>query len=141
MDQQWGNINLVKIENNDFWILMDELYDDASEFIHSRTTILNAFKLGNLFGLRISENDFMFQNNIIQNSIFANDYIHGNSFYLLPCICIKENDTAILIWTHTRARNKGLAKKLLQLLNIKYVYKPFTSSIEFWNRCNVKSLY
>ena len=136
-----GEIKLIQIDSSDFWILMDELYDDTSQFIHNRTTILEAYKTGNMYGLRVSETDMMYKNNTIEDKIFANNFIHGNSFYLLPCFCIRENNKAIIIWTHTRARKKGFAKKLVELLQIKYAYKPLNDSIDFWNKCNVKILY
>jgi len=50
---------------------------------------------------------------------------------------IKENDEAIIIWTHTRARNKGFAKKLVELFKIKSAYNPLPESIGFWEKCNI----
>jgi hypothetical protein len=67
------------------------------------------------------------------DNIFCN-----NSLYLLPCFCVKENDKAIIIWTHTRARKMGFAKILVKLLHIEYAYNPLPDSIEFWKKCNVK---
>ena len=69
------------------------------------------------------------------------DIFMCNSWYLLPCFCIKENTNAIIIWTHTRARKMGFAKKLVELLRIEYAYKPLPDSIEFWKKCNVKMVF
>mgnify|MGYP000353751366 CR=1 FL=1 len=51
----------------------------------------------------------------------------------------KNNNNAIIIWTHTRARRNGFAKKLVNLLNIQYAYNPLPESIDFWKACNIKS--
>ena len=61
-----------------------------------------------------------------------------NSWYLLPCFCIKENNKAIIIWTRTKARKMGFAKKLVELLQIEYAFNPLPDSIGFWEKCNVQ---
>ena len=91
-----------------------------------------AYKNGNLYGLIVDETDKMYENKSILDNIFCN-----NSMYLLPCFCIKENNDAIIIWTHSRARKLGFAKKLIELLNIECARNPLPDSIEFWKKCNV----
>ena len=50
----WGEIVLEKFGSvNDFWILIDELIDDKSDFYYNREWILDAFMKGNLYGLRV----------------------------------------------------------------------------------------
>ena len=131
--EDWGEIKLCQIDSDDFWCLIDELYDDKSGFCHNRCTILEAYRSGNLYGLRVCETDIMYKNRKGDNNIFCK-----NSFYLLPCFCVKENDKAIIIWTHSRARKRGFAKKLVKLLHIKYADKPLPDSLDFWGKCNVK---
>tara|TARA_B100001093_G_scaffold475388_1_gene500917 strand:- start:929 stop:1333 length:405 start_codon:yes stop_codon:yes gene_type:complete len=131
--QDWGEITLERIDDSySFWFLYDELLDDKSGFLNNRTCILDAYKNGNLYGLRVKETDKMFEKGERQNDIFCKG---GN--YLLPCFCIKENNKAVIIWTHTRARKKGFAKCLVNLLDIKYAYNPLPDSIDFWKKCNV----
>lgn len=132
--ENWGEIKLIQIDsNNDFWYLIDELCDDNSGFFNNRSTILEAYKNKNLYGLRVIETDEMYKKGEIMNNIFCN-----NSYYLLPCFCVKEDNKAIIIWTHTRARKMGFAKKLIELLHIEYAYNPLPDSINFWKKCNVK---
>jgi len=132
--ENWGEIKLIQIDsNNDFWYLIDELCDDNSGFFNNRSTILEAYKNKNLYGLRVNETDEMYKKGEIMNNIFCN-----NSYYLLPCFCVKEDNKAIIIWTHTRARKMGFAKKLIELLKIEYAYNPLPDSINFWKKCNVK---
>jgi hypothetical protein len=132
--ENWGEIKLIQIDsNNDFWYLIDELCDDYSGFFNNRSTILEAYKNKNLYGLRVNETDEMYKKGEIMNNIFCN-----NSYYLLPCFCVKEDNKAIIIWTHTRARKMGFAKKLIELLHIEYAYNPLPDSINFWKKCNVK---
>ena len=130
----WGEIKLTQIENgNDFWYLFNELLDDKSQFYHNKTTIVEEYKNNNLYGLRVDETSSMFKRGARADKIFIEE-----SFYLLPCFCIKNNNTAIIIWTHTRARRNGFAKKLVNLLNIQYVFQPLPESIDFWEACNIK---
>ena len=134
--EDWGEIKVIQIDSSDFWCLFDELYDDNSEFCNNRSTILEAYKNGNLYGLRVNETDKMYERGAIIDNIFCEE-----SWYLLPCFCVKENNKAIIIWTHTRARKMGFAKKLVELLRIEYAYIPLPDSIDFWKKCNVKSAF
>ena len=130
----WGEIILKKIfcDDDAFWCLIDELYDDKSRYICNRDTILEAYRTGSLYGLKVLESDSMYERGAMMDRIFC-----INSFYLLPCFCIKENNKAIIIWTHKRARRKGFAKKLVELLHIEDAYNPSPSSIPFWEACNI----
>ena len=130
----WGEIKVKKIEDGvDFWCLMTELLHDVSDFLYDKNTIIEAYKNGNLYGLNVNETDEMYQKGSRIDNIFCVD-----SMYLLPCFCIKEDNKAIIIWTHTRARNNGFAKKLVEILGIKYVDNPLPDSLEFWKKCNVE---
>ena len=131
----WGEIKLIQINSNEFWCLFSELCDDNSGFLHNKNTLLDAYKTGNLYGLTVNETDKMYKRGAIRDNIFCD-----NSRYLLPCFCIKEKNAAIIIWTHTRARQMGFAKKLIQLLQIKYAFNPLPDSIDFWDNCNIKSV-
>ena len=144
----YGEIVLKKINNSsDFWCLIDELCDDNSGFLCNRTTILDAYNEGNLYGLKIIETDEMFKRGARKDIIFCD-----NSFYLLPTFCIIDkyidplihldltnySNKIVIIWTHTRARKMGFAKKLIELLKIEYAFKPLPESIKFWEKCNIK---
>jgi hypothetical protein len=130
--EDWGEIELMKVDSDGFWFLMDELYDDNHSFIYNRTTILEAYKNGNLYGLLVSETHAMYERDARNDRIFCK-----NSWYMLPCFCVKQEDTAILIWTHARARRMGFAKKLVELLHIKYAYHPQKDSLGFWKKCGI----
>ena len=131
--EDWGTIKLEQIvSGNDFWFLFFELCNDNSGFFHNKSTIVEAFKDGNLYGLTVCESQSMYDRGARMDSVFCNE-----SFYLLPCICIKKDQTAIITWTHTRARNKGFARKLVELLGINYVWNPLPESIGFWTKCNI----
>ena len=59
--EDWGEIKVIQIDSNNFWYLFDELCDDNSGFYNNRSTILEAYKNGNLYGLRVNETDKMFE--------------------------------------------------------------------------------
>lgn len=136
--------------SGDFWCLISELIDDQSGFLFNRDSILDAFKKGNLYSLSVLETDEISKSQDRLDEIFCKDtlndlflsnYNFNNilSFYLLPCFCIKNDDNcAIILWVHSRARNKGLGRKLVELLGIRYAFLPLPKSIGFWERCNVE---
>jgi hypothetical protein len=160
--EEWGEIKLTKIDIDDFWHLYDELQNDESGFLNNRSTILEAQQNGNLYGLRINETDEMYErgsrgdetdemfetgsrgdetDEMYERGSRGDEIFCKNSMYLLPCFCVEENNNAIIIWTHTRARKKGFAKKLVNLLNIKYADTPLPDSIDFWKKCNIELKY
>lgn len=131
-----------KIERgSDFWCLMDELKDDDSGFLYNRGTLADAFRNGDLYGLRVTETNAMSRRRAYQDDIFCR-----NSFYLLPCFCvtwvekpdhIDTHPAALFVWTHTRARRTGLAKTLIKGLGIECALNPLPQSLPFWAACGV----
>ena len=111
----------------DFWSLIDELLDDESGFFHNRDILLKAFKDGTLYSLHVDETEEMF--GLERDPVFI-----STSFYLLPCLCVKQDDAALIIWTHRRARNRGFARKLIQLLGIQSAIQPLQASLGFWKK-------
>src|SRR5205809_561033 len=68
----WGEIVLVIITNGDeFWTLFDELEDDESGFIGNRSVLVDAYKDGNLYGLKVTETDSMYHRGAQQDKIFC----------------------------------------------------------------------
>ena len=131
----YGEIELVQIQNgDDFWALFEELTDDNSGFLGNKSIIVEAYRKGNMFGLQVRENAAMYQRGALTDSIFCNS---NNTFYLLPCFCIMREKTVEIIWTHTRARRMGFAKKLVELLNVEYAWNPLPESIGFWTRLQI----
>ena len=127
----YDEINLIKIETSDeFWAIMDELVDDGSGFIANRGMILDAYIMGNLFGL-------------CATGVVTGAKLECESIFcdvgkcLIPCFCVKDGCRAILIWTHTRARNRGFAKRMVELLEITSAYFPVPDSVGFWKKCGI----
>lgn len=127
------NVRLKQIDENDFWALFHELFDDESDFIHNRAAILRAYKDENLYGLEVQEDD--------NYSVWDPLFCRGNSQRLIPCFCVKQGPVAIIMWTHTRARLRGFARKLVELLGITEAYDPLPGSENFWERCKVKIMH
>jgi len=131
--EDWGTIKLAQIESgDDFWALLFELADDESKFLHNRSTLVEAFKDGQLYGLRVCESQKMYERFARVDGVFCR-----GSYYLLPCFCVTQDLTAVIIWTHTRARKMGFAKKLVELLHIERAWNPLPDSLEFWMKCNI----
>ena len=92
-------------------------------------SILDAFQSGNLF-----EPKDMYQRGARNDPVFCRDYRGCLSFYLLPCLCVFDNEILSIIWAHSRARKRGLATTLLKLLNVKTISNPLPESLEFWEK-------
>lgn len=143
----WGRIQLVQITADEFWYLFYELCDDKSGFLNNKRTILQAYKDGTLYGLCVSETPGMCERDARLDDVFCKIYESPDdgtggkycdvSQYLLPCFCVAENSKAVILWTHPRARKRGFARTLVELLHILYVWNPLPESIGFWERCNI----
>ena len=134
----WGEIKTIPITHGgDFWALMYQLIDDKSGFFDNKSIITEAYRDGTLYGLKVCETDEMYTRGDRFSDIFCSDPF--DTFYLLPCFCIKENDAAIIIWTHSRARNMGFGRKMVELLDIKRADTPLKESLGFWKKCNIST--
>ena len=136
----WGPLKLVSdLGPRDFWGLIDELVDDRSGFFNNRAWLLEAWKNGCLHGLAVEETDEMFKSPERQDEpLFCEE---RDTMYLLPCLCMTsegaDRSTAEIIWTHKRARRRGLGTALVQKLGIKKVWKPVKGSAPFWKACGL----
>lgn len=118
------NVKLRQIKSShELWYLFDELANDNSSYLKKKDKILDAFELKTLYGL---------------------EEINGLHTILLPCFCIHNHSYSkeiIMIWTHSRARNNGFAKKLINCLiinlKIEYTFNPLPDSYDFWTKCGI----
>lgn len=118
-----------------FWCLIDELGDDNSHC--NREALLQAYSAGILYGLELVESKYQQEREAGPNTRSSLFCAGAYPLYLLPCLCVKQHDSAIIIWTHVRARNRGFAKKMVEQLNVKTAFQPLTTSIGFWEKCNI----
>jgi len=131
--EDWGEIVSIQMtDSEDFWSIYDEMENDNSGFLANRSIILDAWKAGNMYGLQVEETEAMYERQACYDRLFC-----ARSYYLLPCFCIKNDNKAEIIWTHSRARGKGFARKLVQMLNITEAYQPLPESIGFWEKCGI----
>ena len=136
----WGPLQVVSgLTAGDFWALIDELKDDRSGFLYNRAILLDAWKNGCLHGLAVEETDDMFKSPERRGEpLFCKN---SDTMYLLPCLLMTGEDaelsTVEIIWTHKRARRKGLGTELVQKLGIKKVYNPLEGSAPFWKACGL----
>jgi hypothetical protein len=125
----WGELRAFKIvTGDDFWSLIAELYDDNSGFVNNKNSLVQAYRDGNLYGLRVLETQAMFERG--PGPIFVK-----RGLWMLPCLCVKDGDEATIVWTHTRARRNGFGRALVEQLSIKTAYNRLEGSEEFWDAC------
>jgi ribosomal protein S18 acetylase RimI-like enzyme len=117
--------------------LLDELVDDESGFIHNKATLVEEYKNGNLWGLRVEETDAMFDRQAAIDPLFCP--VSLSQLYMLPCFCtVTPTSTVQVIWVHSRARRMGLGSTLIRLLNITNTSGPRLEGSEaFWKACNM----
>ena len=118
--------------SGDFWALIHDVFDDTDPngtgFGHNRDTLLDAFRSGMLYSLRVEETQGMHDNGAGVDQLFA------TTGYLLPCLCIPEAGNRIveIIWVHPRARRMGLASTLVRLMGLTGVGTIMPDSLPFW---------
>jgi hypothetical protein len=141
MQSDYGKFVLTPIESgDDFWCLIKALQDDNSSFMNNISTIVERYKEGKLFGLRVSETDSMYKRGARTDDAFCRD-LHGElSWYLLPCFCIVIGQTAEICWVHSKLRRMGLGKALVSLLKVEKAFHPLEESMPFWDACQVKQV-
>lgn len=133
---EWGELKLAEVESGHTFIaLLNELIDDKSCFVNNAGTLADAFRNGKLYSLHYMETDSMFENKVAADPLFVK---RADALYLIPCLCAISDDTIEIIWVHTRARKRGFVKKMVELLNLPYVYKPLPGSEGFWEKCDIE---
>tara|TARA_Y100000022_G_scaffold200256_1_gene215033 strand:- start:1218 stop:1634 length:417 start_codon:yes stop_codon:yes gene_type:complete len=117
--ENYGEINLVNINNNDFWHLYTIIETLNSGFLlKNRALILNAYKNNNLYGFRINETKKMFNNNSRKDDIFCDKLVNYETFYLIICLVIKNNSgNKEIIFIHDNVKNNVIYNKLINILN------------------------
>lgn len=142
MQSDYGDFVLVKIETGeDFWCLIKALQDDNSSFMNNINAIVEQYKDGNLFGMRVAETRSMYKRGAQKDHIFCRTMSGGElSWYLLPCFCTRVRATAEICWVHSKFRRMGLGRALVSLLKIEYAFYPFQESLPFWRACNIKAI-
>lgn len=139
MQSDYGEFVLVPIESgNDFWCLIKALQDDNSYFMDNINTIVERYKEGNLFGLRVNETESMYKRGARKDDVFCRTMYNELSWYLLPCFCTRIKQTAEICWVHTKIRRLGVGRTLVTLLKIEKAFHPLPNSLPFWKACNIE---
>lgn len=141
MQADYGELVLVPIESgNEFWCLIKALQDDNSSFMNNIDTIVERYKEGNLFGLRVAETDSMYKRGARSDDAFCRTMHNDLSWYLLPCLCTRIKHTAEICWVHSKLRRMGLGKAFVSFLDIQKAFNPLDDSLPFWKACNIHSV-
>ena len=89
----------------------------------------------------MEENEYMKNSNFKTNPLFSKQQSNILTNYLFPCFIIKNNNKAFLLWVHSRIRLRGFGKLLVKLSNIEEAYFPLPNSIQFWEKCKIKTTF
>jgi hypothetical protein len=125
--------------------LLDEMYAELKEdpengsFFHNRSSLLEAYGENRMYSIWAPWTEEMHDNKSLDDPIFVKKS-HGMVHRVLPCFIVldKEFDgnssVCKYIWTAKRARNKGLAKELLDFFDVRSVDNPLPAAHAFWER-------
>lgn len=127
-----------------FFSLLDELKveleasSDNTGFFHNRSSLLKAYGENRMYGLCAHWSEEMLEHKSFTDPIFVtNKYcmIHR----MLPCFIVLEKEwdggpsVCTFLWTAERARNKGMAKHMLDFFDVRSVDQPLPEAAAFWD--------
>ena len=129
-----------------FCSLLDELKTELEEepenggFYHNRSSLVQAYGENRMFGLCAYWSEDMLENKSFDDPIFVTNK-HFMVHRMLPCFIVLETDedddelsVCSFVWTAKRARNKGIAKYLLDAFNVRSVKRPLPEAEAFWSK-------
>jgi hypothetical protein len=128
-----------------FCALLDEMYAELKEdpengsFFYNRSSLLKAYGEKRLYGLWVKWSEEMLEHKSFDDPIFVKKH-HGMVHRVLPCFIVldKEFDcnssVCHYLWTAKRARNKGMAKEMLDFFDVRSVDNPLPEAQVFWER-------
>lgn len=135
----WGEINVVKVQSGKQFVrLFDELKDcdkelpDGTGFHNNLSTLIDAYKDGDLYTLTVEENLEMSKAKTnTKNPLFVKF-----GWYELPCMMVMDQNGACdILWVHRRARGMGFARKLVE--NVKCARGVLPSATGFWGTMDI----
>ena len=129
---------LVCIESaSEMVTALDQLTADESDFLCHRDCLLDAWRKGNLYTMRIKETDQLFKDHELRLAL-GNFLGVTPSWLNLPvlCWCIDGDDCKIL-WVAKHVRRLGLRRDLVRSLGIKRASHVLDQSRGFWERIGV----
>jgi hypothetical protein len=144
MDPDYGALQEFKVDTDMaadvYWYILDLLQQEGDGFLHNKVWIMDALVRGNVYGLKVTETDAMFERRAWKDPIFnLLDRPKGmyRPMYMLPCFCIMEKDACTIMWVHSSARGKGIGRAMVQLLDIQRAQHVLEQSVGFWMACGI----
>lgn len=152
----YGKATVERIRNAEHvMMLLDELGDEMKTncdlappgdklpngFYHNRSSVLQAFGDGTLFGMLVAETEAMQASRHDPETLFMrlrnawpfSDDSYWPGAHYLPCFCVvnAERECAF-IWTAARARNMKLGSALVRGCNVQTAMCVLQESVGFW---------
>ncbi len=134
---------LRKVEAaREFWCFYDLMLEDESKFKFNRSSILDAFKNGYMYTISMIETDEIFKNRdkYKRHKYFkyCMPHYHPDGYtYSIPTFCVvneRDEKKIEIIWTYSKVRRQGFARKLIQLGKFKRANNPLPESLPFWEK-------
>lgn len=129
---------LVCIEDADDMVTaLDQLTADESGFLHNRDWLLDAWRKGNLYTMRIKQTEELYKDHELRGALgyFLGVPPHGLNLPVL-CGCI-DGDACEILWVAKHVRKLGLGRDLVRSLGIKRAPRVLDQSRGFWVRIGV----
>jgi hypothetical protein len=128
-----------------FFSLLDELKFEVeasphhSGFYHNRALLLKAYGEKRMYGLCAFWSEEMLEHRSFDDLVFVTN-TYGMVHRLLPCFIVLEkaydggDSVCTFLWTAKRARNKGMAKYLLDFFDVHSTDLPLPEAEAFWTK-------
>ena len=115
---------------------IDQLTADESGFLHNRNWLLDAWRKGDLFTMRIKETDELYKDHVLRDAL--GHFLGVSPSWLnLPVLCWRDGDACEILWVAKHVRRLGLGRDLVRSLGIKRAAHVLDQSIGFWERIGV----
>jgi hypothetical protein len=126
-----------------FCALLDELREewtpDRDGFYGNRVKLLRAYNEHRMYGLRVPWSEELLANGGLDSPMLLGK-LGGCCHRMLPCFLVLETESdggpsvCTYLWTGQRARKMGLAKELLEFLDVRSADDPLPEANVFWSR-------
>jgi GNAT superfamily N-acetyltransferase len=140
LSDDYGEIVVEKLTSGqDFWSLVNEMLDDDGPSpVRNKNTLIEAYRDGRMYFLKVRETDDMYKRGAGKDVVFSHPCM---SRYVLPCVAIMSGDSCEWLWVAPRLRGLGLGRKLVEFLKPTSTSPQLDASKGFWIKFGLNDSY
>lgn len=137
-----GGYQLFEISDGDsMQHILNWLQNARSGFRYNTPSLLEAFRESRIYGVQLIETNFLHEKRCSEDRIFQSRQ-HGQltrpwRLYMLPAFCVvnyEDPHQCDFLWVHSSVRRQGIARFMVDSLDIMKVNERLAGSETFWDR-------